>query len=354
MTTTVTPLRLALIVAVALCLSLTAFAPRLWLMRAESPGTYQWDRGTTFVRQSEAPFRRDIEPAMQWRLLPPLVAYGLGLGGRPALVLPWIGVIVATAYVAVLFRRRRDDARWVGGGTLLFVTTSAVLVPCHWLGVNDAWVWLGLLAVAFGRASWALPLACLLCPWVDERFIIGFPLAWLVARIDRSEPWCSTGLWHGLWLLPYLGMRLTLSRIDPSGAAVTQRFATDVFQTCITWLPLAPLAWWLGLRAAWVPIALGIRFAPATHRTIGALTLILTLTATAVLASDLSRSIAILVPLVLLGCWHIERHDFAAAPRRMLWLGIVNLLLPAAHVVHVKIDVISPLPLELFRLFRSS
>jgi hypothetical protein len=82
--------------------------------------------------------------------------------------------------------------------------------------------------------------------------------------------------------------------------------------------------------------------------------LILTLTATAVLASDLSRSIAILVPLVLLGCWHIERHDFAAAPRRMLWLGIVNLLLPAAHVVHVKIDVISPLPLELFRLFRSS
>jgi len=210
--TRVTAPQLILITVACLALSVTFFAPRLWLMRQEVPGSFQWTRAHTFLLQCQEPLRRDIEPAMQWRVLPPLVAHTLHLPGKSALALPWLGVIAATAYTATLFRRRLDDWRFVAGGTLLFASTSAVFVPVGWLGVNDAWVWLGLLAVAFGRARWTLPLACLLCPWIDERFLIGFPLAWLVAQEDRNVGLSWSAARDALWLLPYIILRLSLTR----------------------------------------------------------------------------------------------------------------------------------------------
>ncbi|MBC7365665.1 MAG: hypothetical protein H7343_02445 [Undibacterium sp.] len=344
-----TPLRLALIVGVALALSLTVFAPRLWLLRSPAPGTFQWDRGTTYLRQCEAPFRRDIEPAMRWRLLPPLVAKACGLTGQAPLILPWIGVIAATAYVAILFRRRLNDVRWVFGGTLLFASTSAVLVPCHWLGLNDGWIWLGLLAVAFGSAPWALPAACLLCPWIDERFIIAFPLAWVVSRSDRGEAWFSSRLRQGLWLVPYAATRLILSGQEPE--ATTANFLTTTLPASVSWLPMAPLAWWMGLRAAWLPVAYAGATTHPRLRLIGFLALGSTLLVNAVLAVDLSRSVAAICPVLLLGCWAYARDNPATAPRRLLLLALANLLVPAAHVVHAKIDVIQPLPIEIIRLF---
>ncbi len=70
------------------------------------------------------------------------------------------------------------------------------------------------------------------------------------------------------------------------------------------------------------------------------------------LASDLSRSVAIATPLVLAGCFALARRHPAAAPRVLLVLGVVNLLVPAAHLTYVHIDPINPLPVELLRLFR--
>ena len=189
---------------------------------------------------------------MLWRLLPPLLAHALHLPGMTPLVLPWLGLLAAACYVATLLRRRLNDARFVFGGTLLFATTSAVLVPVSWLGMNDPWVWLGLLAVAFGRAAWAAPLACLLCPWIDERFIIGFPLAWLIARLDRGEHLFGRPVLTALWLLPYAAVRLTLARHDPATSEITSAFIHQHVTQNIRLLPLVPLGWWMGLRIAWV------------------------------------------------------------------------------------------------------
>ena len=128
--------KLAGIVALSLSLSLFFFAPSLWQFSTPAPGSIVWARAITVLQQCEHPFRRDIEAAMQWRLLPPLVAHMLHLPGRTPLVLPWLGALIATAYVAVLFRRRCDDSRAILGGTLAFVSTSAVLVPFGLLGLT--------------------------------------------------------------------------------------------------------------------------------------------------------------------------------------------------------------------------
>jgi hypothetical protein len=348
----VSPRRLVFITAACLALSVLFFAPRLWLMRQYVPGSFQWDRAHTFLLQCQEPFRRDIEPAMQGRLLPPLVAHTLHLPGNTPLGLPWLGIIAATAYTAVLFRRRIDDWRFVAGGTLLFATTSAVLVPVDWLGINDAWVWLGLLGVAFGRARWAVPFACLLCPWIDERFLIGFPLAWLVGRHDRDTAWSWPATRDALWLLPYLALRLVLAGRDAAGSGAAHQFLDYQLQHAGKLLPLAPLGWWMGLRAAWAAVAYAGWHTPPARRWLGACTLVATVGITFILASDLSRSIAILIPVVFAGCFAYARRSPEAAPRALLILGIANLLIPAAHVVYQHMDPINPLPIELLRLLR--
>lgn len=330
-----------------LVLTLVVFSPRLWLMRSEMPGTFQWDRARTYLRQSEAPFRRDIEPAMLWRVLPPLAAHTLGLRGKTPLVLPWLGIVAATAYVAALLRRRGDDPRFVFGGTLLFTASSAVLAPAHWLGLNDAWTWLALLAVAFGRTRWAIPLACLLGPWVDERFIIGLPLALLVRAAEREEPAGWRLLLTGAWLLPYAVLRLGVSLSAPAVAQPTREFLHAQLGTIAVLLPWAPLGWWMAWRAGWLALVYACR-----DRRLLAVAAVATLAISLALASDLSRSAAILAPLALLGVFEYQRRSPATAPRVVLLAALANLLIPAAHVTLNKFDLVSPLPIEIVRLFR--
>jgi hypothetical protein len=342
----------AALALLALALSVLFFSPRLWLLTEAVPGSFQWSRAGTFLSQCEQPLRRDIEPAMLWRLLPPLVAHGLHLPGKTPLVLPWLGVLAATLYAATLLYRQCADPRFVLGGTLLFTTTSAVIVPVGWLGMNDAWVWLGLLVVAFGRSPWSGALTCLLCPWVDERFIIGWPLAWLVGRLERGEPLLGRAAWTALALLPYLAIRLAVDRSDAALQAATGAFLDTQLNQSLTLLPLVPLGWWMGLRAAWVAAGYAVWTKPSGPRWFTLAVLLLTLAVTVMLASDLSRSVAITIPLVLAGCLAAARRHPVQAPALVLGLGCVNLLLPAAHVVHRHFDLINPLPVELFRLLR--
>lgn len=345
------PGTIALLAAGCLLLSILCFAPRLWLMKEYLPGTFQWDRGHSYLLQCDQPFRRDIEPAMQWRLLPPLVAHGLGLTGRTPLVVPWAGVLALLGYVAALHAQRLPDSRFVFGGTLLVATTSAVLVPVGWLGINDAWVWLGLLVVAYGRAPWAWPLACLLCPWVDERFLIGLPLAWVVRCLDRETPLLSRQLLPAVWLLPYAVLRLSFGG-NPATNSASHQFLAQQWRTAIVFVPMAPLGWWMGLRTGWLSVAYAA-YAPAKgRRWIAGLVLTGTLGLSFFLASDLSRSTAIVLPAILLGAFALARRMPDQAPRLMLGAGIGNLLIPAAHIILTHIDPINPLPVELYRLLR--
>jgi len=344
--------QLILIPLACLALSVLFFSPRLWLMKEYVQGSFQWDRAHTYLQQCEQPLRRDIEPAMFWRVLPPLVANALHLPGKTPLALPWLGLLAATIYVTVLLRRRLNDPWFLWGGTLLFTTTSAVLVPVGWLGMNDAWVWLGLLAVGFGRARWALPVACLLCPWIDERFIIGFPLAWLVSRLEHPRLLEFRAILQGLWLLPYAGVRLLVGWHDAATTATTETFLHLQLTQSVQLLPLLPLGWWMGLRAAWVATAYALWAFPLRRAVPTAACLLGTLGVSFLLASDLSRSVAIITPLVLAGCFKMARLHPTNAPKMMAILGIANLLIPAAHMTYVHIDPINPLPIELFRLLR--
>jgi hypothetical protein len=344
-------------IAVALgCLaaSLFFFSPRLWLMRSYVAGSFQWTRAQTFLLQCAHPFRTDIEAAMRWRLLPPVACRLLRLPGNSALVVPWVGVVALTIYATVILRRRRSGLSFVAGGTLLFAASSAVLVPTGWLGMNDGWAWFGLLAVSFGRSRLAIPLACLLCPWVDERFLLALPLAWIVRCQDRSEPVISRSLVQLSWLAPYAAVRMgfDLGLLAHRGR---QSFFHGEAWELVHRIPYVPIAWWMALRAAWVPVCAALWLAPTpARRTALGLALAATLLAGPLVASDMSRSAAMVVPVLLLGCLELDRRSPGRAPQTLLLLGAANLLIPAAHVVLDKVDWISPLPVEVLRLFRAA
>lgn len=331
----------------AFALVLAFHAPRLWLMDAYRPGTFQWDRAHTFLLQVQAPFRDDIEPAMRWRLLPPLLAHLLRLPGNTALAIPWIGAIAAAAYFARTLQARLKDARFVFGGTVLYASTSAGLVSLHLYGVNDAWVWLALMAAAFSPSRAVIVAACLLAPWVDERFIIGLPLAWLTRISDRRVGLFDREL---LWFAPVAVY--PLARLAGAGAGFQTEtgFLAAGLAGFATYAGLIPLAWWMGLRAAIAPIGYVFTQVPPARRWQLGAALVGTALVMAILAYDLSRSVAISIPLVLLGAVMFAERRPDLAPRAAIWLAVAGLLLPTAHVVGRKIDPIENIAVEAMRL----
>jgi hypothetical protein len=339
------------VLGVLACLLVTflLFSPHLWVMRDYFQGRIGGDRARDFLLQCEQPFRRDIEPALMWRRLPPLVCNLLGLGGKLPLLVPYLGIVVLSIHVAFLLRSHLPDRRYVFGGTLLFTTTSGVLFPLDILGINDAWVWWAQLAVAFGRGRWILPVACLLAPWVDERFIIGLPVALLARSLHRNEPefpWRGM-LFAGLWLVPYAITRILYS-FDAHAAHGTHFFLDYVVRSFPATVPWAPLGWWMGLRAGWVPVLYAMNERRWLLGGVAAATAIVML----LLAADISRSIAILGPFMLLGLFIFARRSPDLAPRAALWLAGCNLILPAGHVIGAALQPISSLPIELLRLIR--
>jgi hypothetical protein len=336
-----------LIVAVAIALSIFFFSPRLSLLHQRD--TMDWYRGNTYLLQVENPFRDDVENIMRWRLGPPLVAHLLGLRGFSALALPWLGIVSLLSYVAVVLRRSVDERGFVLGGTVLVATTAAVVFPLHWMGLNDAWIWLCLLIVAFEDSFVALLLACLAGPWVDERFIIGLPLAYVSGAALRGTPIFATRpLAAAAAVAVYLIVRLTASAYTGGGDTAGVHLH-NMFPQAFAALRFGYLGWWMGLRAAWVPILAAVFWHP--RRWLFVTVLVLTALVTMLTTEDQSRSAAIAIPAVVAGLLFTGKRPEVAS-KTALTVAVAGLFLPFAGVENNLVFLFDSLPIEMFRLFR--
>jgi hypothetical protein len=347
-------------VLLTLAISLFCFSPKFLIIAESLENSYELWRARTFLHQCENPLAQDIDLELRWRLLPPAVCHALGLRGSAALAVPWCGVVALLGYCTVVFRRAGLDGEQTFLGAIFVGTTSAVIVPLNWLGYNDAWVWLGLLTIAFGRAKVALAAACLLCPWIDERFVIGFPLAVAVRclRPDFGQQMGGRDLARefsqlGIWLFPYFGVRVGSRLFVHSD--VTNALLHRQLSSFVSWAHYGPIGWWMGLRAGWWllwPVARHARSRTPKAAIGFAVVVLLSCTTMLVLAADISRSAAIVLPTVILGILLLAQRPRTEATRHLRWLVGFNLLVPTAHVVGNVIALISPLPIELLRLLR--
>jgi hypothetical protein len=332
-------------------------SPRWWLLAHESPGTFEWDRALVYLKQCQGPFRADVEPAMRWRWFPQVIVFLCGGSRWLALLFPWLGVWAFLCFVFKVVRTETPDELTSFLITIVIGSTSPVLISTGWLGMNDAWVVLGLCYLAFGRRAWVAAIVCCLCPFIDERFVFGVPAAILIRTFreypDRPafELVKYAALRTMAALIPFLAVRLIGAGMR-TDTAVDKNFFAKSIRESSAYLCFAPAALWMALRFAYYPLA---RTLQAVFKPQPVFVVILLAAAFLpvlggfVLASDMTRTAGILTPLALWGALEVRKRAIAVD---WSWLAIASLVVPAAHVTYTKIAVINSLPVELWRLWR--
>ncbi len=201
--------------------------------------------------------------ALRWRLLPPVIGSVLQLSDWATLALAHLGCLVLV--LTLVQQGMTGDPKAGLGGLWLALTAGAsapLITSLGWLGYYDSFLALGLLAVAFMRHRSGVAAACLLTPWVDERFVIAVPLALLVRWYGRKE--CDLKSWirrealaPALLTLGFAGLRLRLGGAGGS-QTVEDYVRTFIFDQEITATDRA-FGVWSGLRIGWLVISAGWR-----------------------------------------------------------------------------------------------
>ena len=351
---------LAAVGLTACLLSLVFFCPRFVLWRGlyipESPfiNNPEVNRATDVLKQLDDPFVKIANPVNRvigWRLLFPLIGHYLHLPVWLYLAIPQIGCVVVLAYVAHLVLR--EGGTWLSAffAAALVATGSWFFASTGWLTYADSWLLLGLLAVTFSPSRLSIAAACLLEPFIDDRFILSLPLAYVTRllyfrRLDpdrRHDLLLDTAVIAAV-SVAYVALRVVLLATTDaaSSAYVTNRI--EELKQHVPWYRYVDGVW-MGLRAAWALVIallwLVVRRQPRQGLLLG-IAIALTLATGLLVATDIGRSMSAFFPAALLGLLLL----IEARPRWVDYgvpalLGL-NLLLPASHVLTIfKVPILS-------------
>jgi hypothetical protein len=307
---------------------------------------------------------------IRWRLLVPALGKLLKLPGWLILALAHIGCLVLVMALAGVCPARSASTGVSLHDALCFSIVAGATAPFFTsiglLGYYDAWLALALIGVSFAGPRSLVLIACILAPWIDERFVLGLPLAlgvrWI--RTGQAEPRWQWFKREAIAPLILVGC-YTILRLSLGGSGSSQTIGAYmnefVFSRKLSLTDYIVGAW-AGLRIAWILVAsalLGIWMAAsvpeARHQAVMlSAGIMLTGIAGLFTALDLSRSMVLLFPVLPLGWSYATRSPawkrFHLAPG----LAALALLLPASHVVGSSVRPVdnawsSPTPLTHFQ-----
>jgi hypothetical protein len=356
----------------AFALVIVFFAPRFehWPWLDLDPAEHhppEFNRAIDTLRQLDNPFVAITNPTnrvINWRLLFPILGHYLHLPRLVFLGFPTAGCLIVLGYVAHLVLRESGTWRSALAASALTGTTSWFFVSTGWLGYFDSWYVLGLLVTAFGRSNIVSGLACLLAPWVDERFVLALPLVVVVkgsaARGSEGGSFMrflSDGLRFFALVSPYCAIRLVVlaAGIDKGSAA---HLLAGLASARTTWQVADGL--WSGLRALWVFVVMAPAVLTVQHRLARAGLLVVATVATIAvnipIADDISRSASTILPAAALGIVLSVRERTSLVEWLIATALAFNLITPARHVVAGwnKDIPVSPLHIEFDRLSHPS
>jgi hypothetical protein len=314
------------------------------------------NRAGEALRQLQHPFSYQATPnnrVIEWRLLFPVLGHALHLSPAAYLALPGLGCLLVLTLIAALLLRHGFTALQALAATLTAATCSWFFVSTAWLAYFDSWYVLGLLVTVFAPRG-ALVAAALATPWIDERYVLTLPLC-LVLRHCYAD---SAGLaapgrarwrdaaWAGLALVPWLLIRLGAVALhrDP----VTGGYLQAMTPTANG--PFYAVGLWEGLRWAWIAPLTWLAVETRAKRPRSLLVtgvLVVTVGLNLVAANDLSRSVSIALPAVVLALLLLRQLRPGQFGVLLFAVCGLNLLFPAEHVVSNWTEPINAFPVEL-------
>jgi hypothetical protein len=319
------------------------YPPRMEVWAHRNPSLQEWSRADSFLKQCQSPLSQEVEPAVRWRLLPPLVCHALGLKGRSPLAFCWAGLAVFAVALAGRLDQLTGQRAWAAIGAIGIATSGPFITALDWLGLNDGWYLLALVEVVAARSGWTLWAWACLGPWIDERFLFGLPLAIFVRiHLRPVAGGSTTRIWTAAvaGIAPYLLFRTAFSLSHGDG--VSRGYVADMVAVFGIYASHVPAGWLMGFRVGWWVLLIPFLATNLAWRSrlVGFLAAVIPLFAISVLAWDLDRSTGILIPLYVFG---IVRAAQLSSPgdrgsrRRHLQIALVclavNFALPYAHVV---------------------
>jgi hypothetical protein len=326
------------------------FSPRFVIWRGlhipEAWVNPEVNRAVNALEQLQDPLGPIDNPSNQvirWRLFFPLLARALHLPPLWYLALPHLGCVVAVAYTVRLIQRRGGPASlaWVAAASI--ACADWLFVSLGWLAYFDSWSVLGLLVATFSPSRFALVAAGLIEPWIDERFVLALPLCLMTRTMvnwesqeGRSRAWLTDASIMVAVTMPYVVARLSLLASSDTGSMY---YLQDTIRELRT-VPLRRLihGLWNGFRAAWLYLLVVGVWSARTQR--GWLRLVppvafgIQAALAVIIAGDISRNSAMLMPAVTFGALLLCVKYQAAARIAVPAVFAANLLLPAAHVVY--------------------
>ena len=307
-------------------------------------------RGFFVVQQSRNLATAIPDPNHQiirWRLLVPFIAHTLQWPSWATLGFAHLGCLALCFALISLAQLCPTPSSLlstfafgiVAGATAPFFTSMG------WLGYYDSWLALGLLSVAFTRPRLVVIAVCLLTPWIDERFVLGLPLALFIRLLSplpaalQLQPlsirtwFFDQALWPVVVVLAYAVLRLSLGG-SGSSATLSSYLNQFVFSQKIS-APDRLFGAWSGLRVAWLFVLLAL-VGRYPGRLLLSCAAALTAFLAVVTALDSSRSVVLLLPLLPLG-WRTAIASPRLHPRYLplasAALAVLACALPAHHVV---------------------
>jgi len=335
---------------ILVCVLVTCFfAPRfvIWqgLSIHEAWFNPEINRAADTLLQLENPSVHIENPSnkvIKWRLLFPYLGHYLHFPKWLFLSLPQIGALVATVYMFQLLWSRTGKWLWAFMGVCVVDTSDWFFVSMGWLTYFDSWFVIGMLITCFSRSRMAIGAACVLTPWVDERFVLALVgcgiVRWFYQRDweDRSpKDLLLDFALIAAFVVPYVSIRFILALTKDSDSSGYVKGIYDLM-LAVPWLRFAE-GLWAGFRAAWLFVIIFIvlvwRRGPRILSIISTLLIFFLVAVALVVAGDLSRSMAMLLPVCLMGViWLMSRH--ARIGRVVLpAVFVANLILPAEHVI---------------------
>jgi hypothetical protein len=334
-------------VIIAVLLSLSMFAPRFWLwpgvgtrpadLLSVEPEIHRAFFALEQLRSPWAHIENNTNQVMEWRLFWPVVAHYFQLPTNAYLALPAIGCLFALAATASVAWRATRHIIPSAGATLMAATSSWFFVSNGWLAYFDSWLVLALLLASFAISRRTLVGVALIAPWIDERFIVALPLCLAVRilgvnqsdRAARALASDAVALLAGI--APYLMIRGLAEFFHVRATTANYWSQHSLLPASLTVLLIGA---WEGLRLGWIALAAFLVVSFRTGRAWGPLLAIFaSLALNLCIADDLSRSVSIAMPVVLMGTILAWRSWPSLAGRALPLLCVGNLLLPAAHIV---------------------